>query len=191
MGLKFALDSFSDFTVLLLFLSSFPLMSLIYPLLCKVLDLVTESSSQSFEGSAVSASKSCSSKVPFVYGFIDLFSGCGESWHWGLGIDENRGVVPSVPSHASDGSNYEVMWRKIDKNVKPLMIPDAKQGTALIPSAKLDTVKEENEDDNRSISTTDSSTSPMEEWVENGIKGKNRVSDDCVVLFFFHVHVCN
>ncbi|XP_006443036.2 eIF-2-alpha kinase GCN2 [Citrus clementina] len=141
-----------------------------------VLGLVTESSSQSFEGSAVSASKSCSSKVPFVYGFIDLFSGCGESWHWGLGIDENRGVVPSVPSHASDGSNYEVMWRKIDKNVKPLMIPDAKQGTALIPSAKLDTVKEENEDDNRSISTTDSSTSPMEEWVDNGIKGENRDS---------------
>ncbi|KAH9727632.1 eIF-2-alpha kinase GCN2 [Citrus sinensis] len=138
--------------------------------------LVTESSSQSFEGSAVSASKSCSSKVPFVYGFIDLFSGCGESWHWGLGIDENRGVVPSVPSHASDGSNYEVMRRKIDKNVKPLMIPDANQGTALIPSAKLDTVKEENEDDNRSISTTDSSTSPMEEWVENGIKGENRDS---------------
>lgn len=141
-----------------------------------VLGLVTDSSSQSFEGIAVSANKSCSSKVPFVHGFIDLFSGCGESWHWGLGMDENRGVVSSVPSHASDGSNYEVMRRKIDKNVKPLMIPDARHGTALIPSAKLDTVKEENEDDNKSISTTDSSTSLTEEWVENGIKGENRDS---------------
>lgn len=56
----------------------------------KVVGLVTDSSNQSFEGIAVSDNKSCSLKIPLVYGFIDLFSGCGESWHWGLRMDENK-----------------------------------------------------------------------------------------------------
>nr|XP_043628551.1 eIF-2-alpha kinase GCN2 [Erigeron canadensis] len=28
------------------------------------------------------------SKGPFVYGFLDLFIGSGESWHWGLSVEE-------------------------------------------------------------------------------------------------------
>lgn len=145
-----------------------------------------------FEDIAVSAKKGCHLKGPFVYGFIDLFSGCGESWHWGLGLDENKGIVSSVKSDVADGSKlrYEALGKNIDKNVKTMTIPDTKQGPLLIPTVKLDTVKEENEYDNKSISTNDSTTSVMEELVEDGIKGKDMVSIICIVLLVFDVNFC-
>ncbi|KAH7572810.1 hypothetical protein JRO89_XS03G0017900 [Xanthoceras sorbifolium] len=133
------------------------------------------SSSQMLQDIAVSTNKSCSSRGPFVYGFVDLFSGSGESWHWSLGMDENRGIVSSVQSHTSDGSKlgYEVLAKKIDKNVKPVTVQDTKQGPVLYNTAKLDAVKEETEDENKSISTTDSSRSVMEELVGNALEDEN------------------
>ncbi|KAK3204428.1 hypothetical protein Dsin_018474 [Dipteronia sinensis] len=133
------------------------------------------SSSQVFKDIAISTNKSCSSRGPFVYGFIDLFSGSGESWHRSLGMDENRGIVSSVQSHPSDGSKlgYEVLAKKIDKNVKPMTVQDTKQGPVLHTTTKLDAVKEETEDESKSVSTTDSSRSDMEELVGNAMEGKN------------------
>ncbi|KAA8527288.1 hypothetical protein F0562_034615 [Nyssa sinensis] len=106
---------------------------------------------------AVSCNKTCLSKGPFVYGFVNLFSGSGESWHWVLGVEENGGINSSVRSNTSDGSKhrYEILEKKIDQDVKPLVNPDTKQGS-LTHSTKLDTLEEESEDESKNLSATDS-----------------------------------
>lgn len=132
-----------------------------------------------FQEIAVSSDKDSSSRGPFVYGFIDLFSGSGESWHWGLTVDDSRGINSSSKSHTLDGSKvgYEEQAKKLDKITKPSTMQDERQGPLLSPIAKLDTLEEENEDDDKSISSTDSSISLMEELVGNGVKGKREVSN--------------
>ncbi|KAF2322118.1 hypothetical protein GH714_006971 [Hevea brasiliensis] len=124
---------------------------------------------------AVSSNKNCSSSEPFVYGFIDLFSGSGESWHWGLAVDDSRAVNSSIKSHSLDGSKvgYEVQEKILDKASKPLTVQDANQSPLLFPVAKLGILEEESEDENRSVST-DSSTSVMEESVGNELEGKKK-----------------
>ncbi|XP_048233579.1 eIF-2-alpha kinase GCN2 isoform X3 [Ricinus communis] len=144
-----------------------------------VLCSARDSVGQLFQGIAVSSNKICSSSWPFVYGFIDLFSGSGESWDWGLAVDDNRGVNSSIKSHLLDGSKagYEVQEKKLDKVTKPLMLQDPKQGPLVSPGAKLDTLEEETEEDNKSIST-DSSRSLTEESVENEMGGKEVTSTE-------------
>ncbi|XAR48711.1 Non-specific serine/threonine protein kinase [Bertholletia excelsa] len=91
-------------------------------------------------------SKTCSFRGPFVYGSIDLFSGSGESWHWGLDMEDNQGINSSVPSHLLDGTKhgYEVLEKKIEQNVRPSQ--EMKQLPLLSPTVKLDAVAEECED---------------------------------------------
>ncbi|XWS13227.1 hypothetical protein CRYUN_Cryun36dG0019600 [Craigia yunnanensis] len=124
---------------------------------------------------AISNNKSCSSRGPFVYGFIDLFGGSGESWNWPMDMDKNRGIVSAVAvqSHASDGSKigYNVRENKLEKNPKPLPMEGRKKVPSPLPVAKLDTLKEESEDDSKSISTADSSNFLMEGLVRNDMKG--------------------
>ncbi|KAJ0034165.1 hypothetical protein Pint_25782 [Pistacia integerrima] len=134
-----------------------------------VLSSTTDSSGQLFKDIVVSATKSCSTRGPFVYGFMDLFSGSGESWHWGLGMDDNKGIVSSVNAHMSDGLKLgrEVSGKKVDKNVKPLTVQDTKQGPLPLPAPKLESVKEEHEEFNKSRSSTDSSGSGIEELIDN------------------------
>ncbi|CAK7322614.1 unnamed protein product [Dovyalis caffra] len=136
-----------------------------------VLCSIINSSSQLFQkDTAVSSNKSSSSRGPFVYGFIDLFSGCGESWHWGLAVDE-------VKSHVSDNSDvgHEVLEKKLDKIAKPLAVQEAKQGPLISPVAKLDTLEEESEDENKGLSTTNSSRSLVEELAGIDMKGEKQV----------------
>ncbi|XP_043817826.1 eIF-2-alpha kinase GCN2 isoform X3 [Manihot esculenta] len=132
-----------------------------------------DGSDQLFKDIAVSSNKNCSSCEPFVSGFIDLFSGSGESWDWGLAVDDTRAMNSSIKSHSLDGSKvgYEVLEKKLDKATRPLTVQDAKQSPLLFPVAKLGTLEEESEDDNRSIST-DSSTSVTEESVGNELESK-------------------
>ncbi|XVF29350.1 hypothetical protein REPUB_Repub15cG0113100 [Reevesia pubescens] len=122
---------------------------------------------------AISSNKSCSSRGPFVYGFIDLFSGSGESWNWPMDMDKNRGIVSAVQSHASDGSKLNVREKKFEKNPKLLAMEEKKKVPSPLPVANLDTLKEESEDDSKSISTADSSNFLMEDVVRNGMKGEN------------------
>lgn len=139
-----------------------------------------ESSDQSIQkGIGISSNKSTAAKGPFVYGFIDLFSGCGESWHWGLAVDDNRAINSSVKSNMLDGSRdkNEVQEKKIDKITKPLAVLDTKQVPLLSPKANLATLKEEGEDDIKSISTSGSSESIAEQIVGTGMKGKKEVSN--------------
>ncbi|KAM4106014.1 hypothetical protein ACB094_04G035100 [Castanea mollissima] len=133
---------------------------------------------------------SSNKRGPFVYGFIDLFTGSGESWTWGFGIDEKGGMNFSVQPHTPEGSKlvYEVPEKQPDKNAKPLKMQDTKQGLLPSPTAKLDTLEEESEDGNKSVSSTDSSRSLEEELVrsttddENDfiLKGQTTEDDDDV-----------
>ncbi|KAK4566735.1 hypothetical protein RGQ29_002837 [Quercus rubra] len=118
---------------------------------------------------------SSNKRGPFVYGFIDLFTGSGESWTWGFGIDEKGGMNFSVQPHTPEGSKlvYEVLEKQPDKNAKPLKMQDTKQGLLPSPTAKLDTLEEESEDGNKSVSSTDSSMSLEEELVRSPTDDEN------------------
>ncbi|KAJ6917431.1 hypothetical protein NC652_019703 [Populus alba x Populus x berolinensis] len=144
-----------------------PLVPAPEPVLCSSIN----SSIQLFQKDiAVSSNKSCSSRGPFVYGFIDLFSGCGESWHWGLAVDE-------LKSHVLDHSEvgYEVQEKKLDKITKPMTVKEAKQGLLVSPIAKLDTLEEESEYENKGLSTSNSSRSLVEELAGIDMKGEKQV----------------
>lgn len=151
-----------------------------------------DGSDQLFKDIAVSSNKNCSSCEPFVSGFIDLFSGSGESWDWGLAVDDTRAMNSSIKSHSLDGSKvgYEVLEKKLDKATRPLTVQDAKQSPLLFPVAKLGTLEEESEDDNRSIST-DSSTSVTEESVGNELESKKEVSDIKDSFLFLYAVIKN
>lgn len=143
-----------------------PLVPAPEPVLCSSIN----SSIQLFQKDiAVSSNKSCSSRGPFVYGFIDLFSGCGESWHWGLAVDE-------LKSHVLDHSEvgYEVQEKKLDKITKPLTVQEAKQGLLVSSIAKLDTLEEESEYENKGLSTSNSSRSLVEELAGIDMKGEKQ-----------------
>ncbi|KAJ7980699.1 protein kinase family protein [Quillaja saponaria] len=111
-------------------------------------------------------------KAPFVYGFIDLFSGYGESWNWGFGMDESSRQDALLQPHKSDGSKlgYEIQQKKDERKAEPTTVRDTKQSPIVSPIAKLDTVEEETEEGNKSISSTDSSRSHKVDLVENGSK---------------------
>ncbi|XP_057957013.1 eIF-2-alpha kinase GCN2 [Malania oleifera] len=129
-----------------------------------------DSSGQLFQKDmAVLCNTTCSSRGPFVYGFIDIFSGSGESW-WGLGMD-GGGDDQSVPSNTFDGSNIGLGGpeKKLENTAKPSTWQDIKQGPLVSSAGKLDTLEEESEDDNESISSTDSSRSLLDKLAGNGV----------------------
>lgn len=105
----------------------------------------------------------------FVYGFIDLFSGYGESWNWGFGIDETAGKSSSLPSSKLDASKprFEAREKKSDSKENPYILQE-------LP-AKLDTVGEVSEDSNNILSLTHSSRSLVEDFVGNDSEGEKEV----------------
>lgn len=105
----------------------------------------------------------------FVYGFIDLFSGYGESWTWGFGIGETSGKSSSLPPSKLDASKprFEVQEKKSNSKEKPYTMPE-------LP-AKLDTVGEVSEDDNTSLSLTHSSKSLVEDYAGSDSEGEKEV----------------
>ncbi|XP_024923452.3 eIF-2-alpha kinase GCN2 isoform X3 [Ziziphus jujuba] len=111
---------------------------------------------------------------PFVYGFIDLFSGSGESWNWGFGIDGNSGTNTLVPPHTVDDSKLrnEVKEKNLEKHVRPTLLQDTKQASLLSPTAKLHPLEEESEESNKSLSSSDASESLQEKLLGNGDKGE-------------------
>ncbi|KAE9620442.1 hypothetical protein Lal_00019286 [Lupinus albus] len=106
----------------------------------------------------------------FVYGFIDLFSGYGESWNWGFGIDESPGKISPLPPSKLDASKRSLeAWEKKSGSKEKLSILQE------LP-AKLDTVGEVSEDDNNSTSLTNSSRHLVEDLVEND--NEDSIGDD-------------
>ncbi|KAM5570160.1 eIF-2-alpha kinase GCN2 [Rosa sericea] len=126
------------------------------PVICST----TDNSVQLFQNdTAISRNK----KGPFVYGFIDLFSGSGKSWSWSFGVDETKGINSTVPLPRVDGSKlmHEIQEKKHDKQAEPLKSQDIKQGPVLSPNVKLETLEEESEG-------RDSSRFLLEEMDRNG-----------------------
>ncbi|PON88675.1 Tyrosine-protein kinase [Trema orientale] len=109
---------------------------------------------------------------PFVYGFIDLFSGSGESWNWGFVLDESSAINSSVPPHTSNGS--KIADEVQGKYVRPLVLED-KRDPLNSSMTKLHTLEEESEEGDKNISSTDSSVSSLENLVETSGTGEEEV----------------
>lgn len=119
---------------------------------------------------------SLSKKGSFVYGFIDLFSGYGETWSWGFGMDETAGKSSSLPLSNLDGSKqrFETHEKKFNSKETRLVMQEH--------PAKLDTVGEVIEDSKNSLSLTSSSTSSEEDFVVNDDEGEKEVIYDFVLI---------
>ncbi|WVZ04349.1 hypothetical protein V8G54_025155 [Vigna mungo] len=128
----------------------------------KLLHSTVESNEELFTKDKTSLSK----KGSFVYGFIDLFSGYGETWSWGFGMDETAGKSSSLPLSNLDGSkqHFEAHEKKLNSKEMPLVMQEH--------PAELGTVVEVIEDSKSSLSLTSSSTSSEEDFVGNDNEGE-------------------
>lgn len=124
-------------------------------------------------------SKGVSLRGPFVFGFIDLFSGSGESWNLSVGMDHVHEKVPSLPSNAREGSKskLDVFGKKIGETTKPLVVQDKKQRTVSKPTPNVDTIEEDNQVSDKSINNTGSSDELM-------YQGSNNFSEEEVKYSF-------
>lgn len=140
----------------------------------KVTCSTADSSAQLFQNdTAVSSSK----KGPFVYGFIDLFSGSGKSWSWSFEVNETKGINSSVQLPRLDGSKlmHEIQENKLDKEAGPLKSQEIKQASVISPNVKLETLEEESEDSKKGNYSVDSSRFLLEGMDGNSEKTENEV----------------
>ncbi|KAJ0775558.1 putative protein kinase PEK-GCN2 family [Helianthus annuus] len=102
------------------------------------------------------------SKGPFVYGFLDLFIGSGESWHWGLSVEESNSTIVALDNLNNSG---QPSWEKVNPTMKMGVIEG---GQLKVKSTeRLDILEE---DDSKS---TDSLASQSAEPVENVSVGED------------------
>ncbi|KAM3303594.1 eIF-2-alpha kinase GCN2 isoform X1 [Capsicum chacoense] len=136
---------------------------------CQTMDIT----SQLAYNATVSSSDTCSFGGLFVYGFVDLFSGSGESWHWSLGINDNGRIDSLVESHVSVGLNHEYdnQQKKINQIVKPALHQAVKQESLRKAENKLDALEEESEGESKSSS--DLIKSYTDESIEDHVMCKN------------------
>ncbi|XP_061357537.1 eIF-2-alpha kinase GCN2 isoform X2 [Gastrolobium bilobum] len=127
---------------------------------------ILQSTMESTEESFLKDMSSSNKNRTFVYGFIDLFSGYGESWTWGFGMDEISGKNSSLPPSKLDSSKprFEAREKKSDSKEKPLIMEE-------LP-AKLDTVGEVSEDSKNSLFLTHSSRSLVDDFAGNDNEGE-------------------
>lgn len=98
-------------------------------------------------------------------------------------MDKSRGIISAVQSLASDGRDigYDIQQKKLEKNPKLLETEGKKEVVSSLPVAKLNNVKEESEDDNKSSSTADSSNF-LVDLDRNGINSEEEVSHTGLVF---------
>ncbi|CAN4120986.1 unnamed protein product [Withania somnifera] len=108
---------------------------------CQMMDITSQ---LTYKDATVSSGDTSSFGGPFVYGFIDLFSGSGESWHWSLGINDNGRIDSLVESHVPADLKHEHnnQQKKIDQIVKPQLNQAAKQESLCKAEMKLDALEE-------------------------------------------------
>ncbi|KAK9725109.1 hypothetical protein RND81_05G123100 [Saponaria officinalis] len=111
-----------------------------------------------------------SSRDMFVYGFMDLFSSYEESWNWSFGTGAVDEMSSSMPSHGVSQSKQ--VYEGVEKNFK---LKDMKEDSRL---AKLATVEEGSEDENKILSTTDSIRSLSEDLVGSGSESDHVKKDE-------------
>ncbi|KAI5664084.1 hypothetical protein M9H77_23407 [Catharanthus roseus] len=127
----------------------------------------TETSKLSCKDGASSSSMIYSSRGPFAYAYLDLFSGSGESWHWNLTMEGNTAISSSARSNPLEDSKYvdPNLLNRVEQKLKPAAVQEAKQDFTFNPPLKLVTVHEETEDESKS---TDSSRTLSYESVGSG-----------------------
>lgn len=133
-----------------------------------------ENNEESFLKDIATSNRSSS----FVYGFIDLFSGYGESWNWGFGMDETSEKSYSAPPLKLEASEhvYEAKANNSDRKSEPFEMQETKQGSLVSQTAKLDTLGENGEESNKSMSSSCSSGSHVEELVGSGNESEKEVN---------------
>ncbi|GAB2265636.1 eukaryotic translation initiation factor 2-alpha kinase [Dionaea muscipula] len=99
-----------------------------------------------------------SSTEPFVYGFLDLFNGLGESWQWSFGRDTGREKRSSSYSHLAPISKH--VYDGVEKNFnhvgRALTVVD-KQSSKITASRALGILEEDSEHESKNLSVPDSS----------------------------------
>ena len=102
----------------------------------------------------------------FVYGFIDLFSGYGESWNWGVETDDASQISSSLNSHTSSRSRqvYEGVERNFSKKGKTSK-DDSRHASIFSIPANLNSVDEGSEGENTGQCGADSRRSLSEDMV--------------------------
>ncbi|XP_024012818.1 eIF-2-alpha kinase GCN2 isoform X2 [Eutrema salsugineum] len=137
----------------------------------------TEHHSAQFIEEAMPSNKAKSCSVgPFVYGFIDLFSGLEDSTNWSLNPDESRGIVSTVQSHTVDTAR--ISHEKLDKNLKRFE-DNAKEEVPLpSPIAKQNTLQGGNVDDTSSFDSSNSIEGVESEFTENEKKQESSLQVD-------------
>ncbi|KMT15732.1 hypothetical protein BVRB_3g057120 isoform A [Beta vulgaris subsp. vulgaris] len=135
------------------------------PLHTRVLSLDEDSAGKlPSKDMARSSETVASSKDAFVYGFMDLFSGYEESWNWNFGTSDGGELSSSVVSRALSKSKQ--VYEGVEKNFKPkekTTREDSRHAALASVPAKLESVEEGSEDENRGLLTTDSSRSLSED----------------------------
>ncbi|KAF8110727.1 hypothetical protein N665_0079s0043 [Sinapis alba] len=127
--------------------------------------LTTHPGAQFIEEAVLSNKAKSSSVGPFVYGFIDLFSGLEDSRNWSLNLDENRGVVSTIQPRPLETSR--ILHEKPDKSLKRSE-DHAKEEVALpSPIAKPNTTLQGDDVDDTSTSSFDSSNSTEDGFFQN------------------------
>ncbi|XP_049381059.1 eIF-2-alpha kinase GCN2 [Solanum stenotomum] len=119
---------------------------------CQTADITSQ---LTYKDGTVSSGDTCSFGGPFVYGFVDLFSGSGESWHVSAGLNHE----------------YDNQPKKIDQIVKPALNQAAKQESLRKAEMKLDALEEESEGESKCCS--DLSKSHTDESIEDHVMCKN------------------
>ncbi|KAL8263633.1 hypothetical protein R6Q59_021763 [Mikania micrantha] len=101
----------------------------------------------------VAASCDRPSRGPFVFSFLDLFIGSGESWHWGLSVEEsNSTIVSSDDLHNSSQS----LWEKVNPTMKTGVVEG---GQLKVKSTeRLDSLEEESRSIDSFVSQSKEST---------------------------------
>ncbi|GAB4825465.1 eukaryotic translation initiation factor 2-alpha kinase [Ancistrocladus abbreviatus] len=136
-------------------------------------------SNESSKDTARLANKSCPSKEVLVYGFVDLFIGCGESWQWSFGRDSCSEISSLAHFHTVPLSKqiYEGVEKNFNQKGKALKEMD-KRGSLFSASAKLETLEEDSVDESNNLANSDSSR-VSEDFVQVGaVDEKDACADD-------------
>lgn len=131
------------------------------------LQAIDSSSQLSREDGTVSYRMNYPSRGPFVYAYLDLFSGTGESWHWNLTMEQTTVISSSTHSDCLEDikCGRQNIEKRIDSELEPVAVRESKQVFSEKPPLRLVTVEEETEDE---IKSTDSIKTPSYESIGSG-----------------------
>lgn len=126
--------------------------------------------------------KSCLTRGPFVYGFLDLFSGSGESWQFSLAMEDSRHIHSSLDGHRHVyGTPEKTIGHDVIPSVqvtKPGLQRNLSGKTALrTATAKLEMLDEKSEEEN----STDTFSDQPEE--SDGNATSSEVNACCYTFF--------